>query len=440
MEGLAIQIAASSFTVRGKSELHALEGGLLLRPGELPVPWPIMSRRTEGSRLLFFGNAFDGQGIEELRPDGSGLESALPWILRLVSCLIVALDMDLLPKRIRIEGVLRDRTGDSFLILPPFLVSRACEERRENSIKVDEVNMVATGSPDSDAALMIARLCSRIARYRATNREGSGEYPKHDISLPLNLAVPELHLHLSQHVDLVLESPYTARLTAWPPILEVIIVEGVYHTVGAKEEATPKRLARIINQTKKLKRKTREFLRHARIPLVVVAIMLGSIVVIAGSILASRSNVPDLSMLEPVDVARIYYQAVSDLDTSSFDACVRGSARNQDSRYLATLAVIVASRLAMDETSPLIDTNTWQHAGWPPLAKNAILHGITDLAIEGEACGTYIVLEARYLFWTTERGDDNADTKPLVRHRYDRLTFEQRHDGWKIIRIDRSEE
>ncbi|WP_041623149.1 hypothetical protein [Spirochaeta thermophila] len=140
------------------------------------------------------------------------------------------------------------------------------------------------------------------------------------------------------------------------------------------------------------------------------AAVLGLILLVLISTIQNANRPPATIGLDPLEVARLYYESINRIDPETLRDCLI-SDDDPVYRELTHLFVIVRVRTAVERTLPLVSPEQWVEEGMPPLPEGTVLYGVADLRLSTlQETSEQATVEAAYLRWTLEPGDPETGT------------------------------
>ena len=285
------------------------------------------------------------------------------------------------------------------------------------------------------AGVMLYMILAKTHPYPAADiyqdmREG--------VFMPVHLAVPNLEKKLSALIQSALLLPVSKEASAGKIIKDLLAMlmdkKTMFRTLTEEENAQIIKEKDHYLQMRTKFVKTTRYVKHNKLFLGGIALVLLFVVFFAGSMIRGRLERPTTKGLTPAAVVAAYYQAFNSLDHVFMEACLMG-ANKSDVTAALNIFVIDRVRQAYEPgtSSALISAEAWIQQGGELPAEN--IFGVTDLNINligGSEAEGQIHYRADYLFFIPH---DSASV-----NRSDELVLRRdRRNNWRITEIIRTE-
>ena len=408
--------------------------GIIVDADGRVASWPLI-RFTEHEGKV----AALGPWIEGTRPfDAGGADTAdLAGLLSLARALKI--------REFPLSGLyipaLRRLGGGGYLLFPPLLACFAREMHPAAGIHDDweswtHPDLAGEEGWSFSLGVLAWKILTGGDPYADERGEDRRERIRKGFVGRLEITVPAIEPDASALIRTALVGGPEGRpsLEAWDRLAERWLERGI--TVDLSETEAEENRARAVRDAEAQDRRLRNrrwFRRSGWKAAAVIGAVI-AVVAIGATPLKRALEAPVTAGMEPMEVAKTYYEALNALDSETMGDCLAKHVGKEDVRRVDMIFVTHKVRQGYEGLRDLPNAAEWLAAGKPELPEGIWPWGVTDLDITELGDGR---IEARYLLWMPREGEEAAG-KPMGTPMTDILSFNETRRSWEIVGIDRS--
>ena len=259
--------------------------------------------------------------------------------------------------------------------------------------------------------------------------------------VPLSLMKPAVLKDTAGYIDGILkqDTSYSDldKLYDLLKALDAHPAPALSQTEIEQRKSRARRLERRIHRNGKRRR----FIRRHSVSLGIAGILLVAAVILTVSVVNKASIPPPIRGLEPVQVVRLFYESINDLDHTTMEACtINGAGKNYiDSAVRLTVISRVTKAYSLDRPSPYIAVQEWIDSGFPDLNQGQFVFGAANISIRKTGDTEFLV---QYIFAqpaTVDIKEDPSGVHVVLSERTDRVKIERKKEDYRISSIESEE-
>ncbi|MDR0412138.1 MAG: hypothetical protein LBH75_09255 [Treponema sp.] len=439
-----------AFAQAGLSRLVMQEGIIVKRNGSVEK-WKIEGVAEREGNMVVWGKDFNGQPLDILLERGTdeALNAVRFWwdALLLLNQTIVEVK-----KAVSVVPCGVICSNDALLFLPEQLVARYVEAQGQTVDKIMRyVHPDLTGQSAVvwSFACILYRIFSGNDAFPAVDADILRQDIREGVFSPIHFVRPGI----DGRIDALLQRTFLPSSQAFPSLEDfsflndaaLLSIDAFIHSLSEEETKNLSvESARFSKKQERLTRIRRFFKRNRGIVIGAVAAVVIAVVVI-GSVIQDRANLPNTKGMTPLHVVETYYTAMGNLDHIVMNGCVLKKAGKDDIDMVTELFVLSKVRQAYEIGKPpsIISAQTWLENGAQPTT--AIVFGISHLEVkplsveDGE-----VSFRAEYKLWAPafnpSPNDETLDSPriPGEQPRVDEISLALHKGLWRITEIKRS--
>ena len=343
------------------------------------------------------------------------------------------------PLKTIIPEAIKWTSDGGILLFPPALVSWLTglqdEDTEENGMQLHHPDLEGEDGWSFSLAVLIYRTITGKDPYGIEQGENRRERIRKNAFTPIEAVIPEIKETVSGFINNALKgiSRKQPDLKEWYNFILSWEKEGL--TEELSEEERKHRLAQAGLKNKYIDKKvsiSRWFRKNgwkytgALIVLIIVSF-------VAAPPVKKALSPPVTAGLNPMEVAKLYYQAINNMDMETMADCTAEKAGKNDINFVTTIYVTSRTRKAYEHINGPVPADKWVEQGKPELPEDSWPWGCSDLKLTALQEN---LIKAEYLFWMPPEQDKKTGK---IINRTDILTFRQGKKAWEIISINRSE-
>lgn len=150
---------------------------------------------------------------------------------------------------------------------------------------------------------------------------------------------------------------------------------------------------------------------------------------------------PYTAGMSPEEIIEEYYKSQNDLDSIKLTASFANGVKSPIDNEVSTLFVNRQTRMAYEHVSSIINPETWNDEGEPPIRESFMIYGVDDLQIQDAGNGVYVATTTLYSPDNyLSASDSDAEVMPPEGYTYSYVYKQQQtfvinmsKKGWYLI-------
>jgi hypothetical protein len=272
--------------------------------------------------------------------------------------------------------------------------------------------------------------------YKNESGEARRERMRLAVLPSLHAVVPDLDDNVQQIITRSLTGSGQGRpdIVEWEKLLRRWCANGVKRDMTLQEFSEAREKAQRQSRSSEGRLNARRWFRKSGWKLLAGAAAGALLIAFVSAPLKKALETPVTAGMSAVQVAEVYYEAVSSLDSETLEVCLARKADRRDARMVEMLYVTSKMRQGYEGIGAPPPAEQWIREGKPELPYGVYPLGASGLELKDLGQGR---VEARYLFWGPPDGETGLEGTREPVPRIDVLTFVQGRKSLEIVQIDR---